>query len=81
MNQQAINDQEWQNPERWKNLFYSSSKDSRLWVPKKNPTMGWTVNLGHKYGKIVLISSMAVPIILMFGIIVWLKTTLGKGLH
>jgi len=28
--------------------FYDDPADPRLWVPKINPHMGWTLNLGHR---------------------------------
>jgi len=39
------------------NIFYVNSKDPRIIVPKINPSMGWTINFGHKitYIGIVLI--------------------------
>jgi uncharacterized membrane protein len=33
--------------------FYHDSADRRLFVPKKIPAFGWTVNLGHPRGKAV----------------------------
>ena len=45
------------NPDNWKGIFYVNSKDPRIIVPKINPSMGWTINFGHKitYIGIVLI--------------------------
>ena len=49
MNQKKINEMEWKNPENWSSAswvsFYFCKKDSRTWVPKKIPCMGWTLNL------------------------------------
>ncbi len=36
------------NPDNWKGIFYVNSKDPRIIVPKINPSMGWTLNFGHK---------------------------------
>ncbi len=36
------------NPDNWKGIFYVNSKDPRIIVPKMNPSMGWTLNFGHK---------------------------------
>ncbi len=33
-------------PDNWKGIFYVNRKDSRLFVPKLNPDLGWTINLG-----------------------------------
>lgn len=50
--QDEINNLEWQNPENWGGIkflgLYFSKEDSRLLVPKRNPAMGWTLNLGHQ---------------------------------
>ena len=46
-----LNKQAWDNPANWRGppllAAYYSSQDSRLWVPKRIPMMGWTINLGH----------------------------------
>jgi len=49
MNQQEINQSEWENPANWtagSKMFcvYFSHKDSRTWVPKPSPWMGDTLN-------------------------------------
>jgi len=32
----------------WKwGVFYFNKKDPRIWLPKKNPWFGWTVNFSH----------------------------------
>ena len=49
-NQKEINQAEWNNPDNWSVGFYFSKKDSRAWVPKSIPWMGWTVNLGSRGG-------------------------------
>ena len=43
-----INDLMNKNPDNWKGIFYVNSKDPRVIVPKINPSMGWTLNFGHK---------------------------------
>ena len=48
MNQDERNDEEWRDPKNWSGgIFgiYRSEKDTRVWVPKKNPKAGWTLNL------------------------------------
>ena len=54
MNQHEINEAEWKNPDNWSGpgliAFYFSKKDTRTWVPKKIPAMGWTLNLGQPAG-------------------------------
>jgi len=53
MNQKEINESEWKNPDNWSGSvfgFYFSKKDTRTWVPKSIPWMGWTLNLGKPAG-------------------------------
>lgn len=53
MNQKEINENEWKNPDNWSGSifgFYFSKKDTRTWVPKSIPWMGWTLNLGKPEG-------------------------------
>ena len=50
MNQDEINEAEWNNPDNWSGGLYFSKKDSRVWVPKPIRSMGWTINLGQKKG-------------------------------
>ena len=50
INQKEINRAEWSNPDNWSVGFYFSKKDSRAWVPKSIPWIGWTVNLGSREG-------------------------------
>jgi len=54
MIQDEINQHEWQKPDNWSGpkwiSVYFSKKDSRTWVPKQIPAMGWTINLGSDSG-------------------------------
>lgn len=53
MTQDEINRAEWQNPANWNEDplgFYFSKRDSRVFVPKRPPATGWTLNLGHPTG-------------------------------
>jgi uncharacterized membrane protein len=54
MNQQEINEAEWTNPDNWTGprwlSVYFSKGDSRVWVPKRIPALGWTVNFGQPGG-------------------------------
>ncbi len=58
MTQQEINQIEWDKPENWSGpkLFglYCSKADTRLWVPKRVPKWGWTINVGHPGGGALL---------------------------
>ena len=43
--------------------FYHDPDDARLIVPKRNPAMGWTINLSHPYGPLLLLATLAVAIV------------------
>ena len=47
--QNEINIAEWGDPDNW-TIIYFSKKDSRTWVPKRNPKLGWTINFGSASG-------------------------------
>lgn len=70
--QQAINQSEWENPENWSgSIFgiYFSKKDSRVWVPKKPPWMGMTLNLAHPAGVRWLLFLLLLPTFILIGVI------------
>jgi hypothetical protein len=58
--QAAINEAEWRNPQNWTGpkwlSVYFSKRDSRAWVPKQMPSLGWTVNLGNPRGAFALLA-------------------------
>lgn len=60
MDQKEINRAEWENSENWGGprwiSVYFSKKDSRTWVPKQIPLMGWTLNLAKTPGVILFLS-------------------------
>ena len=73
MNQDEINQAEWHNPDNWSGhkllSVYFSKKDSRTWVPKQIPAMGWTINLGRPAGLVwlfVVIIGLPSFIIILF---------------
>ena len=51
------------NPDNWKWIFYVNPKDPRLFVPKLNPKLGWTLNFGNKYA---IIGATLIVAILLF---------------
>lgn len=60
MDQQEINKTEWAKAENWGGprwiSVYFSKKDSRTWVPKQIPWMGWTLNLAKTSGVLMFLS-------------------------
>ena len=69
--QKSINSAEWSNPDNWGGprwiSVYFSKKDSRTWVPKRIPWMGWTVNLAKTSGVLtfllIIIGLFMIPLI------------------
>lgn len=50
MRQTQIDDAEWENPANWHAGFYFSRRDSRSFVPKRNPNFGATINFARPAG-------------------------------
>ncbi len=65
--------QEWSDPKNWSHGLagiYFAKGDPRLWVAKRNPAMGWTLNMAHpKAGLwlfgIILFSALLPALILL----------------
>ena len=49
MNQDEINQAEWENPDNWSSIYFSK-RDLRTYVRKQNPKNGWTINFGSVSG-------------------------------
>lgn len=47
MNQDEINQAEWNDRKNWSFIVYHSERDTRMWVPKRFG-WGWTINLRNK---------------------------------
>jgi len=61
-----INKSEWEKQDNWTSPgFYFSKRDTRWIVPKRNPVLGWTFNLGHKRGAWAMLLSFLTPIIIL----------------
>ena len=64
MTQDEINRAEWGNPANWSDTLvgiYFSKRDTRVWVPKRRPTWGWTLNLGNPAAAWWLVGLLAAP--------------------
>jgi uncharacterized membrane protein len=74
--QDKINNSEWQDPDNWGEPkywgLYFSKEDSRIKVPKRNPSMGWTINVGHRSAPFWLFG--------IFGLFYLLGFLIGGGL-
>jgi uncharacterized membrane protein len=62
MDQKELNHAEWTDPHNWSGpkwlSVYFSKKDTRTWVSKQIPAMGWTINLGKTAGVLWLVVFM-----------------------
>ena len=65
--QELKNQQEWEQPENWTGWFgaYRSVHDNRVWVPKRDPAYGWTLNFAHRDAWWSLLGLLIVPIALL----------------
>ena len=70
MTQEEINSQEWHDENNWSRPLwlgiYFSKKDTRSWVPKFHPILGWTVNLGNRAGAAWFIGIIAGALVAAF---------------
>jgi uncharacterized membrane protein len=58
MDQSQIDEAEWQDRRNWHGGWlgiYRSQRDTRVWVPKRNPKMGWTINTARPAGLVLVI--------------------------
>jgi uncharacterized membrane protein len=68
MHQDEINDREWHDPTNWTGGVlrrYASERDTRLWVPKSHPAIGWTLNFAYPSSMVWLIGLMLVPLLIL----------------
>lgn len=82
--QQEINRSEWNNPMNWggpKGLaVYFSKRDSRIWVPQRHPSIGWTLNLAHTGGVLWFVGICVAVIFLLTLTAGWLFSDQLMGL-
>ncbi len=78
MEQRDINQQQWNNADNWTGpvwcSIYFSKADSRVWVPKQIPALGWTLNLGRTGGLVwLLVFLIGLPLVMLGSIIIMQK--------
>lgn len=72
VNNDQVNKSEWENPDNWTSPgFYFSKRDTRWIVPKRNPVLGWTFNLGNKKGAWAMLLSFLIPTVILAGVIIF----------
>lgn len=49
----------------WAGLYHDPD-DPRLFVPKRNPSFGWTINLEHPYGRTMLALILLAVVVAFF---------------
>lgn len=54
------------NPNNWKGIFYFNKRDYRIFVPKSNPYLGWTLNFASPYTYLFLAAILAIVLISAF---------------
>jgi uncharacterized membrane protein len=59
-----LNDSKSRNQSNWKGFIYVNKEDQRLIVPKRIPTMGWTLNFANPYSYVILLAIIMIPIII-----------------
>lgn len=64
MTERDLNLREWENLENWSHPVYGlyfSKRDTRIWVPKRVPSFGWTLNLAHPASFWWMVGFMVIP--------------------
>ena len=57
--------QELERPENWHAGWfgvYIAPADPRIWVPKRTPHLGWTLNFAHRTSWLVLAALVLLPV-------------------
>ena len=75
--QDEQNDQEWANPTNWRGplSIYSSKADDRIWVPKRDPRTGMTLNFAHRGARWSLLGLFIVPLaFVLLAILRWVDS-------
>lgn len=68
------NQSEWERPENWRGGLmgiYVAPRDPRIWVPKRNPWMGFTLNFAHRASWWWMAFLLGVPLAVVF-VTIWL---------
>lgn len=56
---------EWERDENWYGGFlgvYHAPRDPRVWVPRRPPRLGWTVNLARRASWLWLLAVLVTPL-------------------
>ena len=67
-------DREWQNPQNWRGGWlgiYVAPRDPRVWVPKRRPEFGSTLNFAHR-SSWVWLAALLVPALVVASAAIWM---------
>jgi uncharacterized membrane protein len=74
MNTSAQQLHAWNDPANWSHRgllgLYFNKQDTRLWVPKANPALGWTLNLAKPTGAALLLGALLLPTMVSVTIVI-----------
>ena len=70
MDQQQVNNAEWEDERNWSGPVwlgvYFSKRDARTLVPKRIPSLGWTINVGRPGGVYLLVGTIVgIPLLVI----------------
>ena len=68
----------WRNPAHWTTFGYRCKDDPRVIVPKRNVSMGWTVNWAHPWAAVAMIALSLLALGPML-VVMWLGKTDAIG--
>ncbi len=71
MRSDEIDRAEWESPDNWwGGAFgvYVSRRDSRVWVPKRSPALGGTLNFGRPASWLWLAALLAIPALVLWAV-------------
>jgi uncharacterized membrane protein len=57
-------DRQWRDEQNWRGCVYSAPEDPRVFVPKRIPAFGWTLNFGQPASR-----RMLTAVVLTYGAI------------
>lgn len=72
-------DREWRNPDNWRGGWlgvYYAPGDPRIWVPKRRPWMGTTLNFAHRGARVTFAVMLGLPLVVSLIVIlalVWAR--------
>ena len=69
-------EREWKDPRNWRAGWlgvYVAPRDPRVWVPKRRPEFGYTLNFAHRRSWLWL-AALLVPSLIIAAVAIWSST-------